>query len=80
MSLRDIGRAIQAAWLAVVDYPIPWEQVVIWLLVPVWLVVMYWILRSWVPVLAALTWRHRLNLGIAWRMFLDRRRDDKRIP
>jgi hypothetical protein len=78
MSLREIGLAIKAAWLAVLDYPIQWEDALFWLMVPVWILISFWFLRAWYrsgsSVASALTWRHRQNLGVAWRMFLDRRK------
>ena len=77
-SVGDVGRGINAAWQSVLDYPFTAEDFLFWAMMPISFVFSIWlfvrIVRGWIGVGKALTWRHRQNLGIAWRMFVSRRK------
>lgn len=78
MTLREIGHSINTTWQSVLDHQFTGEDVLFWIMIPVSIVfstlILVWITRGWVEVGKALTWRHRQNLGIAWRMFVSRRK------
>ena len=78
MSLREIWLRIIEALEFIWNYPIPWLHLIFW---PLFLlaiytaaVLLYRYRRNFLvwQMVAALTWRHRENLRIAWQMFRHR--------